>query len=205
MNRFSVSLKTLSSAAPALLLALILAGLMACADVSPAIGKYYTGRTLHLSVVAMERAPELVYTLPAAGQAPKYFRLAPEDPDHELLMMRVKVENHKATSAIVDIDQGAAELRDIFHEKYFPINVKDRPQEIPEPENLANRRIARCPFEQPADLCFLWNATYTDGSTRAYELLQGYGLDGWLIFEVPKEAEIREMRWRAGDGLTIEF
>ena len=62
-----------------------------------------------------------------------------------------------------------------------------------------------CPLQHPADLCFLWNATYNDGSTRAFELLQGFGVDGWLIFEIPKDAEIRELRWRAGDGLTIEF
>ena len=184
---------------------LLLLGITACADVSPAIGKYYTGRTLHLSVVAMERESELIYTLPGQGEAPKYYRLAPEEDNQELLMLRLKVENHKATSAIVDIDQGAAEVRDFFHEKYFPIDVKERPQEIDAPERIDRQRIARCPLEQPADLCFLWNATYTDGSTRAFELQQGFGVDGWLIFEIPKDAEIRELRWRAGDGLTIEF
>ena len=185
-----------------LLLAL---GLTACADVSPAIGRYYTGRTLHLSVVAMEREPEIIYTLPVQGEAPKYYRLAPLEENQELLMLRLKVENHKATSAIVNIDQGAAEVRDFFHEKYFPIDVKERPEEIAAPERIDRQRIARCPLQQPADLCFLWNTTYTDGTTRAFELLQGFGVDGWLIFEIPKDAEIRELRWRAGDGLTIEF
>lgn len=186
------------------LVALLLAA-MACDDVSPALGKYYTGRTLHLSVVAMEREPELIYTLPRTGEAPKYYRITPTEEDQELLMLRVKVENHKATSAIVDIDQGAAEVRDFFHDKYFPIDVKERPEEIDAPENISGQRVARCPFQNPADLCFLWNTTYVDGSTRAFELQQGFGVDGWLIFEVPKDAEIRELRWRAGDGLTIEF
>ena len=184
---------------------LLLVGITACADVSPAIGKYYTGRTLHLSVVAMEREPELIYALPSQGEEPKYYRLAPQEENQELLMLRLKVENHKATSAIVNIDQSAAEVRDFFHEKYFPIDVKERPQEIDAPERIDRQRIARCPLEQPADLCFLWNTTYTDGTTRAFELLQGFGVDGWLIFEIPKDAEIRELRWRAGDGLTIEF
>ena len=108
-------------------LALPLLALVGCDDVSPALGKYYTGRTLHLSVVAMEREPELIYTLPTSGEVPKYYRIAPAEDDQELLMLRVKVENHKATSAIVDIDQGAAEVRDFFHDKYFPIDVKERP------------------------------------------------------------------------------
>jgi hypothetical protein len=186
-------------------LAVPLLAILGCDDVSPALGKYYTGRTLHLSVVAMEREPELIYTLPRSGDAPTYYRISPTEADQELLMLRVKVENHKATSAIVDIDQGAAEVRDFFHEKYFPIDVKERPEEIDAPENISEQRVARCPFQHPADLCFLWNATYADGETRAFELQQGFGVDGWLIFEVPKDAEIRELRWRAGDGLTIEF
>ena len=255
MNRFSGLINY--SLRPALLAVLVLPilAIIGCGDVSPAIGKYYTGRTLHLSVVAMEREPELVYTLPQAGEAPKYYRIAPEEADQELLLLRVKVENHKATSAIVDIDQGAAEVRDFFHDKYFPIDVKERPQEIDAPENISGQRIARCPPLHPTELCFLWNiqnpATEQaldaqlvtletqkanleaaieaesneeekdtlkralnclppppnefGDSVRAHTLNNGCGIDGWLIFEVPKEGEIRELRWRAGDGLTIEF
>ena len=205
MNRFSAFFKTSIKLVFAPIFLLVLLVLAGCADVSPAIGKYYTGRTLHVSVVAMEREPELIYTLPRQGEAPRYYRLAPEEENRELLMLRLKVENHKATSAIVNIDQSAAEVRDFFHDKYFPIDVKERPEEIDAPEQIDNQRVARCPLQQPADLCFLWNTTYTDGSTRAFELQQGFGVDGWLIFEVPKDSEIRELRWRAGDGLTIEF
>ena len=205
MNRYFSLFKSFGKSSIVVVFILVLLAMIGCADVSPAIGKYYTGRTLHVSVVAMEREPELIYTLPVQGEAPKYYRLAPVEEDQELLMLRVKVENHKATSAIVDIDQSAAEVRDFFHEKYFPIDVKERPEEVDAPEKIDNQRVARCPFQQPADLCFLWNATYTDGTTRAFELQQGFGVDGWLIFEVPKDAEIRELRWRAGDGLTIEF
>ncbi len=210
MNRISV-LHT-PSALPILVafVALILLAIAGCSEVSPAIGKYYTGRTLHLSVVAMDREPEVIYSLHRSGVAPKYFRIAPLQGDRELLLLRVKVENHKATSAIVSIDQNAAEIRDFFHEKYFPLDVMARPEEIEAPEDISGQRIARCPLQAPTDLCFLWNASVFDESIgenkpRAFELLQGFGVDGWLIFEIPKEAEIRELRWRAGDGLTIEF
>ncbi len=189
------------------LLILLLSGISACADVSPAIGKYYTGRTLHVSVAAMERVPELVYTLRLGGERPKYYRVAPEMEDHELLLLRMKVENHKATSVIVDIDQRAAELRDFFHEKYFPINILERPEEIDQPEDISRQRVARCPIndQDPRALCFLWNTTRNDGTSQAFELVQGFGVDGWLVFEVPIDSEIRELRWRAADGLTIEF
>lgn len=207
MKRYLSSFKQRRSAAFPLTFILLLVALAACADVSPAIGKFYTGRTLHVSVVAMERAPELIYTLPKGTDVPKYYRVTPEEAANELLMMRIKVQNHTATSAIVDIDQSAAELRDFFHDKYFPFNVNERAEEISQPEDISRQRVARCPISdrEPRNLCFLWNTTYTDGSVRAFELIQGYGVDGWLLFEVPRDVEIRELRWRAGDGLTIEF
>ena len=207
MNRYFSSIKLRKTAAFPLTFILLLLGLTACADVSPAIGKFYTGRTLHVSVVAMERAPELIYTLPKETEVPKYYRVSPEEAGNELLLMRIKVQNHTATSAIVDIDQNAAELRDFFHDKYFPFNVNDRAEEISQPEDISRQRVARCPISErePRNLCFLWNTSYTDGSVRAFELIQGYGIDGWLLFEIPRDVEIRELRWRAGDGLTIEF
>ena len=207
MNRHYSSFKTACKLSLVSAVALLLLALAGCAEVSPALGKYYTGRTLHLSVVAMERAPEVIYNLPQASGAPEYYRIAPQEEGQELFMLRVKVENHKATSAIVSIDQSAAEIRDFFHEKYFPIDIKERPVEIDAPESIDRQRVARCPIteQQPRNLCFLWNTTLTDGTIQAFELLQGFGVDGWLIFEVPKDTEIRELRWRAGDGLTIEF
>ena len=205
MIRFSSVFSIKRSILVSLLLVLVLLSFAACEDVSPALGKYYSGRTLHVSVVAMERVPELRYSVPGVDGVPAHYRIAPEEPDNELAMLRIKVENHTATSAIVSIDQSAAELRDFFHDKYFPVDVKERPEEVGAPADPGDERIARCPFQHPADLCFLWNETVTGGETRAFELKKGFGIDGWLLFEVPQDAEIRELRWRAGDGLSIEF
>ncbi len=205
MNRILAFLRSgrLIPAVAALALALLAA---ACADISPAIGKYYVGRTLHVSVAAMERADELLYSIPAAaGAAPQYYRLTPTEPEQEFLLLRIQVQNHRATSAIVSIDGKAAELRDFFQGKYFPVNVNARAEATAAPERVDQLRAARCPIQQPNDLCFLWNATFTDGTEQAFDLQKGYGIDGWLIFEAPKDTQIRELRWRAGDSLSIEF
>lgn len=178
----------------------------ACAEVSPAVGKYYVGRTLHVSVAAMERTPELLYALPGtATTEQRHYRIMPSEPEQEFILLRVKVQNHRATSAIVSIDEKAVELRDFFQGKYFPVDVNQRAEEVAAPERVDQLRTARCPIQQPNDLCFLWNATFTDGSDRAFDLQKGFGIDGWMIFEAPKDTEIRELRWRAGDSLSIEF
>ena len=39
----------------------------------------------------------------------------------------------------------------------------------------------------------------------AFELPRGTAVDGWMIFEVPVDAKIRDLRWRAGGSITIRF
>ena len=112
-----------------------------------------------------------------------------------MVILRVKVENHTATSAIVNIDSQAAELRDFFQGKYFPINVNERVEEIDPPD----RRIA------DRSVVFLWNKTYQDGTSEAFTLPRDFGIDGILVFEAPEDTKFRELRWRAGDTLSIRF
>ena len=39
----------------------------------------------------------------------------------------------------------------------------------------------------------------------SFELQRGHGVDGYVVFEAPVGAEFRDMRWRAGDSITIRF
>ena len=39
----------------------------------------------------------------------------------------------------------------------------------------------------------------------SFELLQGHGLEGYLVFEAPEGTEFRDMRWRTGDSITVRF
>jgi hypothetical protein len=158
-------------------------------------GQFYQGRTLVVSVVTMERVPELRYRTVDLQQKVHHYRITPSEEDMELVLMRLKVQNHTATSAIVNVDEQAAELRDFLGNGYFPININGRVQEVDAPENPAEKRT----------IVFLWNRTFEDGTSKAFELQRGYGIDGWMVFEAPKDTQFRELRWRAGDSLSIEF
>ncbi|MCH8296543.1 MAG: hypothetical protein IH873_00615 [Chloroflexi bacterium] len=46
------------------------------------------------------------------------------------------------------------------------------------------------------------NILFLDGP---FELLRGFKIDGWMVFEVPIGTKIRDLRWRAGDSITIRF
>ena len=39
----------------------------------------------------------------------------------------------------------------------------------------------------------------------SFELLQGHGLEGYLVFEAPAGTEFRDLRWRTGDSITVHF
>ena len=46
------------------------------------------------------------------------------------------------------------------------------------------------------------NILFLEGS---FELSKDTGIDGWMVFEVPVDTKIRDLRWRAGDSITIRF
>ncbi len=205
----------------AILVALVLALLAAsaCSSQSPNIGRYYKGRVLHISVVDMERTDELRWTTstrtPRQGVTDEdFFRLVPESTENELILLRVKVENHTATSAIVNVDHEAAQLRDFLQGRYLPIDVSDRAQDAGIPESSRERcNVPVNPDDHTSCVKFLWNPVFAepqpDGATkwveRAQELPRGTGLDGWMVFEVPKDTQIRSFRWSSGDTVSIDF
>lgn len=100
--------------------------LVACSGSSSNLGKYFIGRTLHLSVLTIERVPELRYATIDPEQVVRHWRIVPSGDELELILLRLKVENHTAISAIVDVDTQAAELRDFIRGTYFPVDLTNR-------------------------------------------------------------------------------
>ena len=206
--------------APVLMLALlVLAASLACSSQSPNIGRYYKGRILHVSVADLQRTDELRWTTstryPAQGAVGEpLYKLSPQSDENELVLLRVRVENHTATSAIVNVDRDSAQLRDFFQGKYAPIDVGALAQEAEVPEKPSDRCNVPVNPETPTECVrFLWNALYEEQQPngqvqlvhRAQQLPRGTGLDGWLVFEVPRDTEFRSFRWGAGDTVIIDF
>ena len=46
------------------------------------------------------------------------------------------------------------------------------------------------------------NILFLEGS---FNLPKDTALDGWMIFDIPEGTEIKNMRWRAGDSITVRF
>jgi len=189
---------------------LVTAGTMACEEASPNLGRYHRGRTLDVAVMSMEWVPELRYStiqqtvtpppdspcataMPAPDPAKagdpegkiRHWRISPTDKDLQLVLVHLKVENHTASSAIVNADEQAAELRDFASTVYRPLNISKLVQETTEAPGPLGRSLV-----------------FVQG---AFELKRDCGVDGWMVFEAPKDTKFKEFRWRASDSLTIEF
>ena len=106
-------------------LAVLLLALAACSDTSSAIGRYHQGRTLHVNVMSIDRVPELRYSTIDPEQVIRRWRLIPSANNTELVLVRMKVENHTAVSAIVNVDRAAAEIRDFSNGSYFPLSIEE--------------------------------------------------------------------------------
>ncbi len=255
---------------------LALLALAACSGGSSNLNKYVPGRTLHLNVVSIERAPELRYRTIDPNEVIRTWRAVSSGNGQELVLVRMKVENHTAISAVLHVDQQAVELRDFVRGTYFPINLGARLyQDLrDQPEVTVRMSLGQCfdpnrmyitegttvkwvnegdkvhfvqldpedtdpsPINPGETFSHTFGGSETldyqcsaeeilpqagqivvePASTEApvkersmvfidgsFELLRDTGIDGWVVFEAPKGTEFRDLRWRAGDSITVSF
>ena len=177
--------------------ALLISG---CAEVSPAYGQYFKGRTLAVSVVNVYRASELRYAAPDGQGGLQNIQVAPSEEGMELVVAHLKVENHTATSAILNVDDTGAELRDFASGKYFPIDITERAKIVEAGPRRGDDSFKILNLQSNG--AFAPNRGFISGP---FELDKGTGLDGWMVFEAPIDTKFRSFRWRAGDSLTITF
>jgi plastocyanin len=262
-------------------LAVVLLALAACSDTSSALGKYHQGRTLHINVMSMDRVPELRYSTIDPEKVVRRWRVTPAANDTELVLVRMKVENHTAVSAILNVDRAGAELRDFANGTYFPLAVAESVYRDLRGESQVQVRMNlgqcfdpnRVLVDQGTDLkwanegdvqhfvefdgaevplggtgraeiapggslshtfgeagVFDYDCGTTDTPNETaqvlvvekgsgsdvrersllflegpFELPKDTGIDGWLVFEVPEGTQFRDLRWRAGDSITVRF
>ena len=211
-----------------ILLAVLVSGILlaACSETPSSFGQAFRGRSLDITVKAMDRMPQLLYTNSYTNGAVDHHRLLPSQDGMELILVRLSVANHTATNHIVDLDAQSVELQDFFQGKYFPVDLEVKGQswanldgtwswrdnltlaesgaqirdpEIPNPDAWDPADVRRIEVGEtgtPPGQGFL---------VGSFKLQQGFSVDGWMIFETPIGTEIRSLRWRAGDTLNIRF
>lgn len=207
--------------------ALLLGGILAaCSDTPQSFGRPYRGRSLDVSVVDLQRLPVLQYSNQYAGAGVTHHRVAPTQGGYELVLVRLQVANYTATSHLVNIDGQAAELRPFLagEQPYPPVDVAKQGESWSRNESgwgwfgnenlptdlneVVRNDVPNPPNWDPRDVRVIeiGEAGTPPGQgflAGAYELQQGFGIDGWMVFEAPMGTKLRHIRWQAGDTITI--
>ena len=170
-----------------LLLPLITA---ACSGGSSSLGLTFRGPILAITMVNIFTIPELAYTEEDGSPT----LIVPTSNDNELVVIHVRVQNHAAEEALLDIDAQPAELRTAGDQRFKAINttqvgIPTDQQRLDENlETLLKRGIQ---FPQ---------GLFIRG---VQELKKGFELDGWLVFDVPKGSKLDQLRWEAGGDIIF--
>lgn len=166
-------------------LALVMLAFVACSGGEGLpVGKAFRGDALIISFEEVKRASEIRYY----GLDEKHYLVVPSSLDNELVAIRLGVHNDRATRVLIDVTEETGELRGFAHdEKWGLVDVT--------PENEENVRVVET--SHPNEDLFV---PFISGSM---ELPQGFSVDGWIVFEVPKGIKLKEMRWEAGGDVIF--
>lgn len=148
------------------------------------VGKAFRGDTFIVVLEDTQRAAEIRYL----GTDSLHYLVVPSSTDKELVAVRLQVYNERATKVLVDVLPETAELRGFAHDEKY--NLID-----PTPGNEDNVQVV--PGSHPNEDKFV---PFITGSA---ELLQGYSLTGWVLFEVPKGLKLKEIRWESGGDVVF--
>lgn len=159
-----------------LLLALVTQGCVERVDQ----GKWGWGRILIINA----KQPRLVSQVGFQHEE-KHWAIAPSQPDHTLAAVFVTIRNDKSTWVSLLVDDKAAYLEDRKGNRWAPLDYTKARREVNEPVQ-----------PEGAYVPFLWGKL---------DLPQGYQVQGWMLFEVPKNADLYLFGWEQADPVRIRF
>ena len=118
-----------------------------------------------------------------------HYLVAPSSPGNELVAINLQVFNRESNTVAMEIVGDAVELRGFgIDEAYTLLDVS--------PDNTVN--VTSIPDSHPAENRF---TPFVRGVVP--DLPLGNSLVGWIIFEIPKGAGLRELKWDTGDTVFV--
>lgn len=128
---------------------------------------------------------------PAAGevtigyQKTAHFVVRPAKEGHSLYLVRVSLINRISQFESLRVASSTVQLRGELDVEWPAVDPFEQADEV-----------ETAPPDEDKYVPFVWGNT---------ELLQGFQLEGWLIFELPQGTEPKRMRWDTGDTVFLDF
>ncbi|MBI4233923.1 MAG: hypothetical protein HY686_05720 [Chloroflexi bacterium] len=143
-------------------------------------GQWYYGRTLVLNATKVRSYQEVGYQDQGA-----HYVIRPSQAGNTLAALRVRVLNRDAARVLILVDSKAAFLEDMKGNRYSLLNPLEQRQTVEQP-----------PRSEGQVFPFLWGA---------FDLPQGYQVEGWLVFEVPQGFQAGQLVWEQADTIYARF
>ncbi len=144
-------------------------------------GQWYWGQSLVINFQDLQYVPEIRYTDENSG----HWIVRPTEAAHELIAVKLDVRNNGATESLFSVGDKSLRLRDTDYLEYSPINPLAQRMEGPGASPLENRHSP-----------FIWGNS---------SLPKDWRLEGWVIFEVPKDLGVSQVVWESGDTVYMNF
>lgn len=170
--------------------------LIACSEdpVASTFGITFRGRILDVTLYDKVNLPEIVYK----EDDGTYSVIKPSSPLNELVVFHARVDNFGATVVQMDIDSEPPVLRTADGVSIAAVNTSNMRVESNKQHYLEYRQmLTDLGVRVPTAGLFI---------RSLHEVEQDFGLEGWLVFDVPKGATLKDLKWSAGgDAIRIIF
>lgn len=148
---------------------------------------YRAGSTLWMRTSRPTLVDEIQYAGQDVDGNPATYRIAGPGEGRKLAVITVTLFNEEAQQVSVTVDENAAEVTDQDGNDYKPLNVVER--------SVAMQGAVDPKYRFP-DFVGLW---------RSFIIRSGESVSGMLIFEVPEDADLKRLTWRASDTIITRF
>ncbi len=182
----------LVAAAAAAFAVLLLANACHTAPKSASKGSRYGTDLLAISLQTLAHVPEVSYSL-----ADEHFVIHPADVNDDLVVVKLGVTNRAAIQVHLEVTPYAVALRDRHspNADYKPVDPFEQREQV----------AAGNPGEDEY-APFIWGNIQLDYKCKdANGKVQACSIDGWLVFETPKDAQLNQLEWNTGDTVFVNF
>ena len=157
---------------------LLLAGLACYRDADRGVWTF--GEALLINVSNVEEVPQVAYV-----EDMNHYVIQPTRPGHNLAVAKLILVNNQSSRTSLLIDETAVYVSGSGSARYVPVDPY-----------LQREEVAEALVEEGEFLPFLWGTV---------ELEQDFQIEGWMIFEVPEKADLRNLFWSQADTIRVRL
>ncbi len=144
-------------------------------------GGWTTGRVLLLYIPGVEKVNEVAYL----SENGDHFVIRPSQSNKKLAVVSTTVSNQKSARVLLTLDENTAYIGDGKGDRFPMLDPFKNATGVASPGHNEGKYVP-----------FLWGNV---------ELLKGFQVQGWFVFEVPEDFEPSMLLWEETESIRARF